>query len=377
MKKIYFLLMSALALFAAVSCGGSAERMTEGGDTLTARSALLTLVDHGTYVTAEIADPWNDGKLLAAYALVGRDSVVPENIETGYTVVRVPLSRSIVYSSTNTGVLGELDALEAVAAVADGNYYSPSDTVSRLIGEGRIRDIGNSMSPDPEAIVEVSPDAVIVSPYENAGHGVLDLMGVPVIDFADYMETTPLGRAEWVLFLGELYGRRDNARELYTRVCGDYEALRDKVAEAELPKPKVLTETLTSGIWYVPGGRSYMARMLSDAGADYPWSDDSSTGSLQLDIASVIDRAADADIWISRTYGALRGREALCDITPLSRQFKAYETGRLYNCDTSVSPIFNDIAFHPERVLRDFIMIFHPGLIDDGEGMRYYKQIGQ
>ena len=376
MKKI-FQVISAAFLMLASSCGGSAERSADSGDTLTSRSELLTLVDRGDYVTAEVADPWNDGKLLAAYALVSKDSELPDGVRENYTVVKVPLERSIVYSSTNAGALGELDALGSVAAVADGSYYASSDTVARLIAEGIIRDIGNSMSPDPEAIIDVSPDAVLVSPYENAGHGVLDRLGVPVVDFADYMETEPLGRAEWILLLGELYGRRQCAQQIYKRVCGDYDSLRVKVSGAGLRRPKVLTETVTSGVWYVPGGASYMAHMLQDAGAQYPWASDTSAGSLQLDVASVIDRASDADVWISRTYGALRDRSALLDISPLSSQFKAFTTGELYNCDTSEKPIFNDIAFHPERILRDFIMMFHPGLIEDGEGMNYYRKIGQ
>lgn len=367
-----------MLLLCAAACGTrSADRSAEGGDTLTRRARYLTLVDHDGYVTADIADPWNEGRLLASYILVGRDKELPDGASDNHTVVRVPLARSVVYSSTNMGAIAELDALSAVAAVADGSYYAPDDTVAHMMAEGRLRDIGNSMSPDPEAIIDLDPDALLVSPYENAGHGVLDRLGVVVIDCADYMETHPLARAEWLLLLGELYGRREKAAEIYDDVCARYQALCDSVTASAARRPKVLTETVTSGVWYVPGGRSYMANMLTDAGADYPWADDSSTGSLQLDMASVIDKASDADVWIMRTYGPLSDKAALRDISPLNERFKAYATGELYDCDTSVSPIFNDIAFHPERVLRDYILIFQPGLLDEGEGMKYYRKIGQ
>lgn len=373
--KLYY---AAALLFIVLvcSCSNGNGKKTSGlsGDTLTSRSELLTLVDCGDFVAAEVADPWNEGKILARYALIGRDKPVPEEIGDDYVVVTVPLRRSIVYSSTNSSAIGELGALGSIAAVADGTYYAPTDTVAKLIASGKIVDIGNSASPKPETIVDVEPDAILVSPYQNAGHGVVGTLGVPVVDCADYMETTPLGRTEWILLLGELYGNRQLARDIYAKVTADYEALCRQVAESDIVRPKVITEVLTSGVWYVPGGKSYMARMLMDAGAEYPWADDSSAGSLQLDMASVLDRASDADIWIMRNFGVTPTRRSLLDISPLNARFKAFETGEIYNCDTSVKPVFNDIAFHPERVLLDFILMFHPGMFD-GLDTVYYEKI--
>lgn len=368
-----FMAAAAAVIFASCSGGKGSHYADMPGDTLTSRARLLTLVDKGDFVEAVIADPWNDGRKLASYALVDRNKPAPEGIEKEYTVVNVPLQRSIVYSSTNSAAIDELGALHAIAAVADGNYYTPGDTVAKLIASGRITDIGNSMSPKPETIVDVDPDAILVSPYENAGHGVLDELGVTVIDCADYMEADPLSRAEWLLFLGELYGDRELARSIYNQVVTDYETLRHQVSEATSAKPKVLTEVLTSGVWYVPGGNSYMARMLNDAGADYPWSDDSSTGSLQLGIEAVIDKASDADIWLARYYGDLSNKTKMLDISPLNANFKAYQNGEIYNCNPLEKPIFNDVAFHPERVLLDFIIIFHPELFPGLETCYYTK----
>ncbi len=356
------------------SCGGKADKTGDSipGDTLTSRAELLTLIERGGYVAAIVADPWNPGKRLASYALVPRGTDVPAEIPEGFQIVEVPLQRSVVYSSTNTAALAELSVLDAVAAVADGNYYTPADTVARLIASGHITDIGNSMSPKLETLIEVSPDAILSSPYENAGHGVLDALKVPVIECADYMESTPLGRAEWILFLGHLYGKAAPAGEIYSRVVSDYSSLTVSVALYATRQPKVLTETLTSGVWYVPGGKSYMARMLADAGANYPWSDDSSSGSLQLDAAAVIDKASDADIWIMRISGTPT-YESLRDSSPLYSGIKAYADGEIYNCDPSASTFFSDIAFHPERILRDYVAIFHPEAGSGLEPIYYHK----
>ena len=366
--------MAALTL---CSCGGGkSERYADmPGDTLTHRSELLTLIDRGDFVTAEIADPWNTGKRLAAYALVDRNKDIPQGLDEEFTVVAVPLQRSVIFSSTNSAAIAELGALNAIAAVADGNFYTPSDTVARLIAQGRITDIGSSMSPDPEKIVNLDPDALLVSPFQNAGHGVLEDLGVPVIECADYMENSPLARAEWILFLGELYGNRQLARDIFTQVSIDYKALTFKAALSSY-RPLVLPELVVSGVWYVPGGQSYMATMFADAGAAYPWADDSSTGSLQLSIEQVIDKASDADIWIMRNFAPLRSNADLLALSPLYSEFKAFRDGRVYNCDTSSKPIFNDIAFHPERVLLDFIIIFHPELFP-GLECTYYQNLAK
>lgn len=373
-KSIFSAFIAALTL---CSCGGGkSERYADmPGDTLTHRSDLLTLIDRGDFVTAEIADPWNSGKRLAAYALVDRNKDIPQGLDEEFTVVAVPLQRSVIFSSTNSAAIAELGALNAIAAVADGNFYSPSDTVARLIAQGRITDIGSSMSPDPEKIVNLDPDALLVSPFQNAGHGVLEDIGVPVIECADYMENSPLARAEWILFLGELYGNRQLARDIFTQVSTDYEALTFKAALSSY-RPLVLPEVVVSGVWYVPGGQSYMATMFADAGAAYPWADDSSTGSLQLSIEQVIDKASDADIWIMRNFAPLRSNADLLALSPLYSEFKAFRDGRVYNCDTSSKPIFNDIAFHPERVLLDFIIIFHPELFP-GLECTYYQNLAK
>ena len=370
-KSIFTAFIAALTL---CSCGGGkSERYADmPGDTLTHRSELLTLIDRGDFVTAEIADPWNSGKRLAAYALVDRNKDIPQGLDKEFTVVAVPLQRSVIFSSTNSAAIAELGALNAIAAVADGNFYTPSDTVARLIGQGRITDIGSSMSPDPEKIVNLEPDALLVSPFQNAGHGVLEDLGVPVIECADYMENSPLARAEWILFLGELYGNRQLARDIFTQVSTDYEALTFKAALSSY-RPLVLPALVVSGVWYVPGGQSYMATMFADAGAAYPWADDSSTGSLQLSIEQVIDKASDADIWIMRNFAPLRSNADLLALSPLYSEFKAFHDGRVYNCDTLSKPIFNDIAFHPERVLLDFIIIFHPELFPGLECTYYHN----
>lgn len=375
MKYFYLCIISAVMACMA-GCGGSGSNASESGvgDTLTRHASLLTIVDRGGWVDVAVADPWNEGRQLARYALVHRDSVMPDSLPEGAVTVTVPLRRSVVYSAVHTSPIVELGAVDAIAGVADAQYFWPGDTISALVASGRIVDIGNSMQPTMERVLELQPDAILLSPYENAGHGEIALSAAPLIECADYMEATPIGRAEWVLLLGELYGRRDEARAILDGVIDGYGDLVYKVGRSELPAPTVITEMPQSGVWYVPAGGSYMSRMLADAGGVNPWADEAGAGSLQLDAEAVLAKGEDAGVWLVRTFGFDAGLSTLVDATPLSREFKAFKNGCVYGCNTAEAPIYNDIAFHPERVLADYVAIFHPDVME-GYALRYYKKL--
>lgn len=373
MKRIFFNMFLAVAAVASVmSCSRTkGSDPSREGDTLTAESQLLSLVDYGDYLIADVRNPWVDSlPLLERYVLVGRDFTgdLPEG-----TVVRVPLESSVVYSSVHGGAVNELGAIASIKGVADGQYFMNADIAGR-IRDGRIADVGNSMSPSVEMIVELDPDAILLSPFQNKESGAVTKLGVPVMQLVDYMEATPLGRAEWIKLLGALYGQRERADSIYAAVLGDYRRLSDSVASVAGEGPVVLTEQpMSSGEWNVPAGGSYMARMLSDAGGRYPWSMTEGAGSLKLDAAAVLDKAEMADFWLIRSFGPMT-LAGLKESNPLNGHFKAVGDGGVYVCDTSVSPLFDEFPFHPERLLRDYAIIFHPALFP-GERLRYFNQL--
>lgn len=349
---------------------GSSDRQTKvSGDTITAHADLLTLVRCDRYTYAEICSPWNDSLPLGRYTI----SDAPD-IEAlpGTTLIRRPLQHSVVFSSVHTAPITELGSVDGIVAVADGSYFTPDDTISLLISDGKIADIGSSMSPSLEKIIDLAPDAVLLSPYENGSCSGIDRTGVPLIYMADYLEAEPLARAEWILLLGELYGRTHEADSIYAATAAIYTGLKERVANSDT-KPRVLTEKPYSGIWYVPGGSSYAATILADAGAIYPWAEDPSAGSLPLDEAAVIDKASDADRWIikdARDYS----RQSLLDELPHARAFKAFPNG-VYYCNTAKRPFFNAIAFHPELVLADYLRIFHPEVMDGDTTLLFFTQL--
>ena len=367
---IRFFLYSLLivASFLTTGCGGgNGASEVNGGDTLTHESQLLTLVDHGDYILADVTDPWRGG-ILQRYVLAPRDyrGELPE----GAVVVRVPLERSVVYSGVYSGAISELGAVDAIKGVADGGYFTSSEMQQR-IRSGVIRDIGNSSSPSVETLVDLDPDAILLSPYQDQKAGAVETLGVPLVQMVDYMESTPLARAEWIRLIGRLYGQGDRADSIYLSVAESYRLLCKKVAESE-DRPVVITELpQPGGVWYIPAGQSYMAQMLADAGARYPWADTEGGGSLALDEASMLEKGRDADYWIIRNYGQL-SRSVLLQSEPLLEHFRALSQRGVYVCDTSVSPLFDEFPFHPERLLADYIAIFHPAATRQ---LRYFNQL--
>lgn len=365
-----YMLSLAMAV-AATSCGGGAGKAPVAqGDTVTQHASLLTLVRGDGYTYAEVRSPWNDSVPLGRYTIV--DSGAGVEALPGTMLIHRPLRRSVVFAAVHTAPIAELGSLDGIAAVADGAYFTAGDTISRLLAAGSVTDVGSSMSPSLEKIIDIAPDAVLLSPYEHGNAGGLDRAGVPLVYMADYLEAEPLARAEWLLLLGELYGHAAEADSIFAATVSAYSGLKERVAEAA-GRPRVFSEKPYSGVWYVPGGRSYVATMLADAGADYPWADDESAGSLPLDEAGVIDRAADADCWIikdAREYS----EESLLAELPHARAFKAFPGG-VYYCNTIEKPFFNAVAFHPELVLADYVRIFHPEVMAGDTTLQFFSRL--
>lgn len=362
-----------VAIFLVACNGGSTTQVEVEGDTLTMHAQLLTIKDCGGYTLVDVENPWKEGTLLKRYALVHRDSVMPKNLMAEAEVVRVPVKSALVYSSVHAGAFDELGSIDVVTGIVDAEYYKIPQIVEG-VKNGTVVDAGNSMAPTIEKIVELSPEAILTSPFQNAGHGAIEKLGITIIECADYMETTPLGRAEWIKLFGELLCKRDEANAIYEEVERKYNALVAKTKNVE-EKPTVISEMLIDGVWFLPGGRSYMAQMFADAGAAYPWSEDESTGSLQLDFATVYDKAYNADYWIIKNYEPNFSLASLESRYPLNKKFDAFSKGGVYVINTVETSFFEDFPFHPEMLLQEYIQLFHPETFEGERNFKYLRQV--
>lgn len=365
-----------LLLFSCGNGGRTASSLPEGGDTLELKYAEnLEIVSYPDYRLVKLRNPWDTLKTLHTYILLDRDAPQPARLPQG-TVVRVPLQQSVVYSSVHCSLLDELGVLQTIRGVCDLSYIQ-LPCIQEGHRAGRIADLGDSMNPDIEKIIELRPDAILLSPFENSGgYGRLDKLGIPLVECADYMETSPLGRAEWMRFYGLLFGREAEADSLFAQVERCYLTLARQVAGVE-HRPQVFCDLKSGSAWYVAGGHSTIGRFYADAGADYVFRYIESSGSVPLSFETVYDKAREADIWLIK-YNApqdktLRSLEA--DYAPYSG-FRACREGQVYGCNTGSVPYYEETPFHPEWLLADLIKIFHPEAAGAQE-WRYFRKLAE
>ena len=347
------------------SCDGEGNRAgIFRGDTLAVRYAShLQMVDCMGYTLVNIRNPWDTLKTLHSYILMPHEKEYNADTLPKGTVVRVPLQRSVIYTSVHCGLVNEFGALDGVIGVCDAKYIHQEEVLQRL-ADGRLVDLGNAQSPDVERMIDLQPDALLLSPFENSGgYGMVERLGVPIVECADYMETSALGRAEWMRFYGRLYGCGDNADSLFAKVEVGYMKWKHK-AQACTDRPTVFADLpVGASTWYVSGGGSTIGRMYADAGARYLFADNASTGSVPLSLETVYAKAQHADIWLIR-YHAPQNRtyRSLADEFEPYIHFDAFRNRRMYGCNTAYSRFYDEVPFHPERLLAEFACMFHPEL---------------
>ncbi len=372
MMRKYISIICILLLLTACRGGVADNKDATTNDSVITEAKLITIAHEEGFTRVDITDPWNQGRVLHTYLLVPSDKELPAKLPKG-TVVRTPVKNVLVYSSVHSSVLRELGAGDAVRGVCDAQYFNDS-IIAEGLKNGTITDCGNSMQPTVEKVIEMKPDAILLSPYQDATYGQITKLDVPIIECADYMEYTPLGRAEWIKFYGELVGKPELADSIYKKVVADYNKVKETVDSKKLKRPLILTENLISGIWNVPGGQSYMAQFIKDAGGDYPWADDKNTGSLTLDFNQVLARAQKADYWLLKSP-AIHSLADLKSSYSLNDQFEAYKKGNVYVCDTNTTHFFDRFPFHPEVLLQEYFKIFHPEVATDYQ-LQFFKKVG-
>lgn len=355
-KTIHLLSLLCSLLFLA-SCSPS-RSSTEGTELALHHASLLKIEEADSFTHVSITDPWHPEKVLHSYVLVNAQSPLPTQHPEG-TVVRTPLKRLVVTTSVHTALLLQMQAGAQMAGVTDTAYIISPEVKHYLATHPEVQNMGNSMSPDVEKMRAAQADAVFVSPFENADYGALGHAGIPLIECADYMETSPLGRAEWMRFYGRLVGKAQQADSLFSDIEKQYLALKKQIALSHTKHPTVMCDLRTGGTWYQPGGASTMGQLIVDAGGHYLWADRPESGSIALDLEAVFAKARRADIWIIKygqptplTYSQLQHD------CPQYAQFAAWKNKRIFACNTLQTPFYEETPFHPEKLLQNLAAIF-------------------
>lgn len=337
MRHTISALLLCLCLLASCSRGVTHEEPC--GDTIPMRHArLVKAIRRGDTLHIEVRNPWDTCSILRSID------------------VKTPVKRAAVYSATHAALLEELGAATGIGGIFDVEYLS-NPALLRSIEQGSIRNLGSSNAVNIERVMELGPDLLMPSPYESqGGYGRLEQMGIPILECADYMECSPLARAEWMRIYGMLFGQEKRADSLFREVENRYMDLKAQASKTS-SRPRLLTERPLSGTWYVPCGESTTGILYRDAGAEYLFSHLPGNGAASLSIEHVLDKAVEADFWLIKSFGPLN-RRMLAEDCPATSKIG----GRLLVCDTREIPFFEETPFHPELLLENLLSILHPEL---------------
>lgn len=377
--KNLLLTILASTLLLLQSCGGSNASTLPEGDELVTHAGNLRMMELSEGVTlVTLRNPWDTTKIQARYALLEEGARIPEELPKNVIKINVPLDRSVVYSGVHASLIDELGAGLAVTGICDAEFVNDAK-IKAAIGAGKIADCGRNQTPNIELIVSLRPQAVLMSPFEKGdGSEQFGRTGIPVVFTADYMEHTPLGRAEWMRFYGRLYGKGEQADSLFDEIATKYDSLKKSLAQrtasVQGTRPTVLFDRVYSGVWNVPTSGSVTGQFIIDACGTNPFADYGKAGSAQLSVEEVVHKAGNADIWLIRYYEPVLTMKQLEIDNPAYRQIKAFKTGQVYGANTLQVPLFEDGAFHPHLVLEEMAGLLHP-VPGSTDTLHYYKKI--
>lgn len=368
----------AILMFAAIvlqSCGRvtTTADVAVGGDTIPMHhSSLLQMVECKGYTVVNVKNPWKKEASLHRYMLVPEDSAAP-TVPPGVTLLRTPLSNQLVFATLHAQLFVSLGCEDAISGVCDARYMSVPE-IRKGLADGKIIDCGSSVDVNLERLIELSPRAAWVIPFKNGGYGKMERVDIPLIECVDYMENSPLGCAEWVRFYGRLLGVGAKADSLFTVVCDNYARIKEAVALCA-DRPRLMCELKTGSAWYMPGGGSTMGQLYHDAGADYLFGDNSSSGSVPFSFETILARADSADVWLVK-YGADRDKT----YSSLEQEFAGYsllrpfKERRIFACNVSKKRFYEETPFRPDILLEELACLLHPELNDEYK-FRYYEKL--
>ncbi|WP_305092436.1 ABC transporter substrate-binding protein [Prescottella sp. R16] len=335
----------------------------------------FTVDYHDSYQVLTIEQPF-PGASPESYVLVKCGAPDPELSGDLASAPKITTPIRSLYSASTTHLpliteLGRLDVLTGVANAANVN----GDDIRARIADGKITEYASGKAVNVEKVVAENPDVLMTQGTDDPSYAKLRAAGIPVVANAEYLESTALGRAEWVKMMAALTGTEAQAATLYDRIRSDYAKVAEVAAGAE--KRPVLNGTMYQGTWYMPAGGSYIGRLMHDAGATYPWAGDPATGSLQLNFETVYTENGTAPLWIVMSDWATTG-DAVAEDQRYG-QLTAVQDGRVWSGTEDMGPTGGNNFYQlgvlrPDLILGDLVAIVHPELAPNHE-FAFYREV--
>lgn len=325
-------------------------------------------------VIITVRNPWQGADSVTTQLFIARNG---ESVPDGFDgqVVHGDAKRIVVMSSTHIAMLDAVDATDRIVGVSLIDYICNPRIQG---GRDSIGDIGYEGNVNYELLMSLEPDLVLIYGLNGANpmEGKLSELGMPYMYVGDYLEEDPLGKAEWLVALSEIVGRREAGARIFAGIPQRYNELKKKVADAREAAPKVMVNTPYGDSWHVPSTQSYAVRLITDAGGDYIYGKNTGNSSVPIDLEEAYRLVSEADVWINvGTAASLDDVKGMC---PKFTDTPCFTDGMVFNNNLRTNAsggndYFESGVVHPDIVLRDLVRIFHPDLVN--EDFVYYQQL--
>ena len=366
MKKLTLFLVISTLLCA---CNGNKTK-SQSGDATSGDSLVTIDVKYATGFS--VRDSANirlvDVGKNDHFALVqAEDAEVPN----GYTKILVPIKRTICMTSLQLSNFTILNAHDVVKGLTGTKNLYNKDILER-VKDGRIVKIGMEGNFDTEMVLAANPDLIFISPSKRGGYDAIKETGIMLVPHLGYQELDPLGQAEWIKFVGMFIGKEREANEVFAGIEKRYSDLKAAAAEAST-RPTVFSGEMHYGNWHAVGGKNYLAQIFRDAGAEYVIKDEETAGE-DLEFEKMYALAAKADYWrILNSFPGDFSYEALKASEPRNELFKAYKDKKVIYCNMKQQAYYEISPVQPDVLLKDFVAIFHPELVEPDYQGTYYR----
>ncbi|MEK6509772.1 ABC transporter substrate-binding protein [Myroides sp. C4067] len=360
--KIYSILFLVTTVF--VSCKKESNTVITSDDTNTIEYAKgFTIEAYDQYSVVNVKQAWVGADKSFKYVLYkeGKE-VIPDSLKT-LPSLKVPVQSIVVTSTTHLPSLVVLEEEKSLKGFPGLNYVS-SPSIRKLINDNHIKEVGQNEQLNTELLLDLNPSVIVAFAMDGSNQALqlIEKSGTPVVYNGDWVEQTPLGKAEWIKLFGALYGKEKEAKIFFDKIVQDYKEAQALVKDAK-NNPTVMSGAMYQDVWYTPQGQSWMAIYFKDAKSDYLWKETEGTGSLSLSLEVVLDKAIDASFWINPAqYETL---QQLVDANPHYAKFNAFKNKNVYSFsprkgETGGSLFYELGPTRPDLVLKDLIYILHP-----------------
>ncbi|WP_299123674.1 ABC transporter substrate-binding protein [uncultured Winogradskyella sp.] len=373
LRKTFYLFFTISILF--INCKEGPDYVREIPPLIEKTNTLkyakgFTINDNGNYKVLTILNPWPEAHKDYKYLIASRELLskmtFPKDLYDG--VITNDIKKIVVTSTTHIPAL-ELLGVEQTLVGFPGTDYISSEKTRKRINDGEVRELGKNEGINTEVLLELNPDVVIGFGVDgvNKTFETIKKARIPVIYNGDWVESSALAKAEWIKFFGILFNKEKEADSIFNTIEKEYLSAKD-IAKQAKNHPTVLSGAMHKDVWYLPNGSSAEAQFLKDANVDYLWSKTTGNGSLALSFEVVLDKAKDADLWLSPSYYS--SFEQLKDVNSLYTNFEAFKNKNIYTFSNTTGETGGVLYYElgtarPDLVLKDLIKICHPELLKD------------